>query len=76
MKSLPYHEHLVSMLGYVPDKKNPLLLVEFCEKGDLLHFIRERKNEIIEVFTKKRKGNLETLKYYPSFRALRCIQMV
>ena len=76
MKSLPYHEHLVSMLGYVPDKKNPLLLVEFCEKGDLLHFIRERKNEIIEVFTKKKGKSRNFLKYYPSFRALRCIQTV
>lgn len=49
MKSLHYHPHLVSMLGYVPDNRSPLLLVEFCGQGDLLHFIRERKSEIMNV---------------------------
>ena len=49
MKSLAYHPHLVSMLGYVADRKNPMLLVEYCERGDLLHFIREKKREIQEV---------------------------
>ncbi|GMT32665.1 hypothetical protein PFISCL1PPCAC_23962, partial [Pristionchus fissidentatus] len=47
MKSLQYHPHLVSMLGWVSDRKSPLLLVEYCEKGDLLHFIREKKEEIV-----------------------------
>ncbi|GMR32076.1 hypothetical protein PMAYCL1PPCAC_02271, partial [Pristionchus mayeri] len=47
MKSLQYHPHLVSMLGWVSDRKSPLLLVEYCEKGDLLHYIREKKEEII-----------------------------
>ncbi|CAD6187410.1 unnamed protein product [Caenorhabditis auriculariae] len=48
MKSLAYHPHLVSMLGYVPDRKAPLLLVEYCEKGDLLHLIRSKRDEIIQ----------------------------
>lgn len=49
MKSLAYHPHLVSMLGFVADRKSPYLLVEFCEHGDLLHMIRSRRQEIIEV---------------------------
>ncbi|CAI2357917.1 unnamed protein product [Caenorhabditis sp. 36 PRJEB53466] len=48
MKSLAYHPHLVSMLGFVADRKSPYLLVEFCEHGDLLHMIRNRRSEIIE----------------------------
>uniref|UniRef100_A0A914DMY0 Protein kinase domain-containing protein n=1 Tax=Acrobeloides nanus TaxID=290746 RepID=A0A914DMY0_9BILA len=46
MKSLNYHPHLVSMLGYVADARSPLLIVEYCSQGDLLHLIRERKYEI------------------------------
>lgn len=49
MKSLHYHTHLVSMLGYVPDQRSPLLLVEYCGQGDLLHFIRARKTELMTV---------------------------
>ncbi|GMS78571.1 hypothetical protein PENTCL1PPCAC_746, partial [Pristionchus entomophagus] len=51
MKSLQYHPHLVSMLGWVSDNKSPLLLVEYCEKGDLLHIIREKKDEILLGYT-------------------------
>ncbi|KAH7709764.1 Protein KIN-9 c [Aphelenchoides avenae] len=47
MKSLHYHPHLVSMLGYVSDQRSPLLVVEYCSKGDLLHFIRDHSSEII-----------------------------
>uniref|UniRef100_A0A7E4VN86 Protein kinase domain-containing protein n=1 Tax=Panagrellus redivivus TaxID=6233 RepID=A0A7E4VN86_PANRE len=43
MKSLNYHPHLVSMLGYVPDGRNPLLIVEYCAQGDLLHFVRQHR---------------------------------
>ncbi|TMS32430.1 hypothetical protein L596_000267 [Steinernema carpocapsae] len=50
MKSLSYHPHLVSMLGYVVDPKNPMLVVEFCSKGDLLHLIRSKKTEVISAY--------------------------
>ncbi|CAJ0572704.1 unnamed protein product, partial [Mesorhabditis spiculigera] len=46
MKSLRYHQHLVSMLGFVSDRRSPMLVVEFCGHGDLLHYIRERKELI------------------------------
>ncbi|CAL2051298.1 hypothetical protein CAEBREN_22796 [Caenorhabditis brenneri] len=58
MKSLAYHPHLVSMLGFVADRKSPYLLVEFCEHGDLLHMIRNRKQEIID----GPNGNIDGLK--------------
>ncbi|KAI6231221.1 Protein kinase domain-containing protein [Aphelenchoides besseyi] len=47
MKSLKYHPHLVCLMGYVPDSISPLLLIEYCSRGDLLHFVRERKDQII-----------------------------
>lgn len=49
MKSLNYHPHLVSMLGWVYDERSPMLLVEYCGNGDLLHFVRLKKEEIIYV---------------------------
>uniref|UniRef100_A0A1I7V4I5 Protein kinase domain-containing protein n=1 Tax=Caenorhabditis tropicalis TaxID=1561998 RepID=A0A1I7V4I5_9PELO len=58
MKSLAYHPHLVSMLGFVADRKSPYLLVEFCEHGDLLHMIRNRRQEIID----GPNGNIDGLK--------------
>ena len=49
MKTLRYHAHLVSMLGWVADEKSPILLVEYCQQGDLLHLLRTKKEEIISV---------------------------
>ena len=46
MKVLKYHTHLVSLIGYVPDHVRPLLIIEYCKNGDLLHFIRTRKIQI------------------------------
>ena len=45
MKGLRYHPHLVCMLGYVYDSSSPWLLLELCKNGDLLHFVRARKNQ-------------------------------
>lgn len=51
MKSLKYHPHLVSMLGVSIDKNgNIMLLIEYCDLGDLLHFVRNKKGEIITVY--------------------------
>jgi serine/threonine protein kinase len=49
MKSLECHPHLVCLLGYVTNAVKPLLVLEFCANGDLLHFIRERKERYIQV---------------------------
>ncbi|EFO21975.2 TK/KIN6 protein kinase [Loa loa] len=48
MKSLKYHPHLISMLGIsIDDNDNIMLLIEYCDLGDLLHLVRNKKNEII-----------------------------
>uniref|UniRef100_A0A915PKG8 receptor protein-tyrosine kinase n=1 Tax=Setaria digitata TaxID=48799 RepID=A0A915PKG8_9BILA len=48
MKSLKYHPNLVSMLGIsVDDNGNIMLLIEYCDLGDLLHLVRNKKDEII-----------------------------
>ncbi|EJW79529.1 TK/KIN6 protein kinase [Wuchereria bancrofti] len=48
MKSLKYHPHLISMLGISIDNNgNIMLLTEYCDLGDLLHLVRNRKGEII-----------------------------
>ncbi|VIO88118.1 Tyrosine-protein kinase F09A5.2 in chromosome X, putative [Brugia malayi] len=48
MKSLKYHPHLISMLGISIDNNgNTMLLTEYCDLGDLLHLVRNRKGEII-----------------------------
>ncbi|VDN05136.1 unnamed protein product [Thelazia callipaeda] len=48
MKSLKHHPYLVSMLGISMDNYgNLMLLIEYCDLGDLLHLIRNKKEEII-----------------------------
>ncbi|VDD85627.1 unnamed protein product [Enterobius vermicularis] len=48
MKTLQYHSHLVSMLGWAEENGIPMLLVEYCKQGDLLHLLRSKKDEIIK----------------------------
>ncbi|ETN71102.1 protein tyrosine kinase [Necator americanus] len=47
MKNLGYHTHIISMLGCVSCPQNPMILVEYCEYGDLLHFLRNNRNHVI-----------------------------
>ncbi|CAL2045287.1 unnamed protein product [Caenorhabditis brenneri] len=42
MKTLGYHERLVNMLACVTDSEPLCLVVEYCDNGDLLQFLRER----------------------------------
>ncbi|CAD6185385.1 unnamed protein product [Caenorhabditis auriculariae] len=44
MKKLGYHTHVISMLGCVSNPFEPLIVVEYCEKGDLLKFLRRHKD--------------------------------
>ncbi|XP_066261761.1 tyrosine-protein kinase receptor torso-like [Euwallacea similis] len=43
MKSVPYHAHIVRLIGVVTKNRlsNPLMLVEHCAKGDLQSFLRQ-----------------------------------
>ncbi|CAI4226646.1 unnamed protein product [Auanema sp. JU1783] len=43
MKKLGYHSHVIAMLGCVSDPEDPLIVVEFCQKGDLLKLLRNNR---------------------------------
>ncbi|XP_065662129.1 uncharacterized protein LOC136084866 isoform X2 [Hydra vulgaris] len=46
MKGIGYHKNIVSMIGCSTIKKPLCLVVEFMENGDLLHFLRNRRNKL------------------------------
>lgn len=41
-----YHQHLVSMLGCVTTTHEPMLVLEFCEKGDLLQYLHKARDQM------------------------------
>ncbi|KAL1491607.1 hypothetical protein ABEB36_012179 [Hypothenemus hampei] len=45
MKSVPYHNHIVHLIGVITKHRisNPLMLVEYCPGGDLQTFLRKIK---------------------------------
>ncbi|GMS82698.1 hypothetical protein PENTCL1PPCAC_4873, partial [Pristionchus entomophagus] len=43
MKRLGYHERLVNMLACATQSEPALLIIEYCEHGDLLNYMRERR---------------------------------
>ncbi|CAJ0582321.1 unnamed protein product, partial [Mesorhabditis spiculigera] len=45
MKELEYHPHLLSMLGCSSDPRYPVLITEYCERGDLLHLLRRIEDD-------------------------------
>ncbi|RCN48465.1 hypothetical protein ANCCAN_05460 [Ancylostoma caninum] len=47
MKTLGYHAHVISMLGCVSCPVNPMILVEYCEYGDLLRFMRNHRDHVL-----------------------------
>ncbi|CAB3400725.1 unnamed protein product [Caenorhabditis bovis] len=47
MKRLGHHPHVISMLGCVSNTYDPMIVVEYCERGDLLKFLRLHKEHII-----------------------------
>ncbi|KIH58546.1 protein tyrosine kinase [Ancylostoma duodenale] len=47
MKTLGYHAHVISMLGCVSCPVNPMILVEYCEYGDLLRFLRNHRDHFL-----------------------------
>uniref|UniRef100_A0A914VYG6 Protein kinase domain-containing protein n=1 Tax=Plectus sambesii TaxID=2011161 RepID=A0A914VYG6_9BILA len=65
MKSLGYHPHLICMLGMVWEKLDePRLVIEYCNQGDLLHFIREKKSEIVNGYANTSGLKLKDLLSY------------
>ncbi|VDL73283.1 unnamed protein product [Nippostrongylus brasiliensis] len=60
MKNLGYHTHVIRqvraigviseetyMLGCVSCTVSPMILVEYCEHGDLLHFVRKQRGRLL-----------------------------
>ncbi|VDO80137.1 unnamed protein product [Haemonchus placei] len=47
MKNLGYHPHVISMLGCISCTDTPMILVEYCEHGDLLRFLRKHRDFIL-----------------------------
>lgn len=38
MKSLPKHQNIIGLIGYCTTKKPVLMVMEFCNAGDLVRF--------------------------------------
>ncbi|KJH49621.1 protein tyrosine kinase [Dictyocaulus viviparus] len=49
MKSLGYHERLVNMLACITESEPLCLIMEYCNDGDLLRFLRERCKYMIKL---------------------------
>ncbi|NP_001360730.1 Putative tyrosine-protein kinase F09A5.2 [Caenorhabditis elegans] len=47
MKRLGHHPHVISMLGCVSNPYEPLIVVEYCARGDLLKFLRRHKDYVL-----------------------------
>lgn len=50
MKTLGYHERLVNMLACITKSEPYCLIVEYCEDGDLLHFLKDRCQYMLNVY--------------------------
>ncbi|XP_065681618.1 fibroblast growth factor receptor-like isoform X2 [Hydra vulgaris] len=46
MKGIGYHKNILNMIGCSTIKKPLCLIVEFMENGDLLSFLRKRRNKL------------------------------
>lgn len=43
MKKLGYHPHILGMIGCITATSMPLIVLDCCENGDLLSWIRKHK---------------------------------
>jgi hypothetical protein len=46
MKKLPFHKHLVNMIGCVTTAERPLLVVELCALGDLVKLLHRTERSL------------------------------
>lgn len=49
MKQIGFHDRIVNMLGCITADEPICLIVEYCSDGDLLHYLRERRNYMIKL---------------------------
>jgi hypothetical protein len=48
MKTIGFHENLVNLIGCVTNLKQPLLVVELCEFGDLLKLLHKTERRLLK----------------------------
>ncbi|GMT26857.1 hypothetical protein PFISCL1PPCAC_18154, partial [Pristionchus fissidentatus] len=49
MKSIGYHERLVNIIACVTESVPHLLIAEYCNHGDLLSYLKERREYMLEL---------------------------
>lgn len=76
MKHLGFHPHLLAMVGWVFQPQSPILVMELCENGDLLKYLRYNEELLritVRPFSALRalQGNMEERD-----REMRLLQLV
>ena len=46
MKAIGYHKNVVNLIGCSTNYKPLCLVVEYMSNGDLLHYLRDRRNKV------------------------------
>ncbi|PAV77274.1 hypothetical protein WR25_22896 [Diploscapter pachys] len=59
MKKLEYNLHIVSMYGYVASRFVPLMVLEYCELGDIRHYVADNEESL-----KKNQNGIKELTSY------------
>ncbi len=49
MKSIGFNDHIVNMIGCISVGSPICLVLEYCSNSDLLHYLREKRNQIDEL---------------------------
>uniref|UniRef100_A0A914E1Z6 Protein kinase domain-containing protein n=1 Tax=Acrobeloides nanus TaxID=290746 RepID=A0A914E1Z6_9BILA len=63
MKQLGYHPHVLNLIGWMTSGGAPSLILEYCAKGDLRHYVKEMRESIdMEAITSARYENFLGLK--------------
>lgn len=44
MKKLGFHTHILGMIGCITTTETPMIVMQYCEQGDLLHFLHSHRD--------------------------------
>ena len=50
MKMVGHHRHIISMVSCCTRGNDVCLIVEFAEHGDLLNFLKDKRNKVCSYF--------------------------